>query len=98
MDVISASVLLVLSAPALAVIAVAIRIDSPGPVLFRQDRVGRHGRRFEILKFRSMVDGAGMALNPDGSGNANGTPIDSYTPTNYQDLQNADLDLGRSGS
>jgi hypothetical protein len=35
-----------------------------------------------------------LALNPDGSGNANGTPLDSYTPTNYQTLQNADLDLG----
>lgn len=35
-----------------------------------------------------------LALNPDGSGNADGTPIDSYTPSNYQNLQNADLDLG----
>ncbi|MCA1725888.1 MAG: hypothetical protein LC748_16890, partial [Thermomicrobia bacterium] len=35
-----------------------------------------------------------VALNPDGTGNANGDPLDSYTPTNYQTLDNADADLG----
>jgi lipopolysaccharide/colanic/teichoic acid biosynthesis glycosyltransferase len=45
-------------APLLAVIALAITLDSPGPVLFRQVRAGRRGRAFEMLKFRSMVDGA----------------------------------------
>jgi lipopolysaccharide/colanic/teichoic acid biosynthesis glycosyltransferase len=40
------------------VIAVAIRLDSPGPIVFRQTRVGRHGNRFEMLKFRSMFDEA----------------------------------------
>src|SRR5262249_32477725 len=35
-----------------------------------------------------------VALNVDGSGNANGTPLDSYTPSNYQSLQNSDKDLG----
>jgi lipopolysaccharide/colanic/teichoic acid biosynthesis glycosyltransferase len=42
----------------LAWIAVTIKLTSPGPVLFRQRRVGRNGRVFEMLKFRTMVDGA----------------------------------------
>jgi len=53
----SALAMLVLS-PVLLGIAVAIRMDSPGPVLFRQERVGVQGRRFSIVKFRTMVAGA----------------------------------------
>ena len=45
-------------APLLAAIAIAIKLDSRGPVLFRQRRMGRHGVPFEMLKFRTMVDGA----------------------------------------
>ncbi len=45
---------LVLSAPIWAVVPLAIKLDSPGPVFFRQERVGERGRRFEVLKFRSM--------------------------------------------
>jgi exopolysaccharide biosynthesis polyprenyl glycosylphosphotransferase len=51
---ISALLLLVL-APVLALIALAVRLDSPGPVLYRQERVGLNGRTFTMLKFRSMV-------------------------------------------
>jgi lipopolysaccharide/colanic/teichoic acid biosynthesis glycosyltransferase len=50
-----AAVALLLAAPLMAVIAVAIKCDSPGPVLFRQERVGRAGRIFRIRKFRTMV-------------------------------------------
>jgi exopolysaccharide biosynthesis polyprenyl glycosylphosphotransferase len=53
----SASTLIVL-APLMALIAVAIKLDTPGPVLFRQVRAGRRGLAFEMLKFRSMIDGA----------------------------------------
>jgi exopolysaccharide biosynthesis polyprenyl glycosylphosphotransferase len=57
-DLAGATVLLILLAPLLIVVAVAIRLDSRGPALFRQVRVGRDGRQFEMLKFRTMVDGA----------------------------------------
>jgi exopolysaccharide biosynthesis polyprenyl glycosylphosphotransferase len=49
---------LLLLSPVLVAIAVAIKLSSPGPVLFRQTRVGRNGREFEMLKFRTMVHGA----------------------------------------
>ena len=45
---------LVLLAPALALIALLIKIDSPGPVFFLQERVGRGGKRFNVIKFRTM--------------------------------------------
>lgn len=53
-DYILALSLLVLLAPVLVIIAVAIRLDTPGPVLFRQRRIGFNNRVFEILKFRTM--------------------------------------------
>jgi exopolysaccharide biosynthesis polyprenyl glycosylphosphotransferase len=49
---------LVAAALLMAVVAVAVRLDSPGPVLFRQVRVGRDGVTFRVLKFRTMEDGA----------------------------------------
>ena len=57
-DIAGASLLLVVLAPLLALIALAIKLDSSGPVLFRQVRVGRDGQRFSMWKFRSMVCGA----------------------------------------
>jgi lipopolysaccharide/colanic/teichoic acid biosynthesis glycosyltransferase len=54
MDLIGSVLLLVLLSPFLLLIAAAIRASSSGPVFFRQRRVGRHGRTFELLKFRSM--------------------------------------------
>jgi lipopolysaccharide/colanic/teichoic acid biosynthesis glycosyltransferase len=54
-DVAVSLLALILLLPVLATIAVAVRLDSPGPALFRQIRVGRRGRPFRILKFRSMV-------------------------------------------
>jgi lipopolysaccharide/colanic/teichoic acid biosynthesis glycosyltransferase len=57
-DVVLSAVLLVLTAPLQAAAALAIRLESPGPVFYRQRRVGRHGRPFELWKLRTMVPGA----------------------------------------
>jgi len=54
-DIIVASLLLLGSLPAWLLIALAIKFDSPGPVLFKQDRTGLLGRRFRMFKFRTMV-------------------------------------------
>jgi putative colanic acid biosynthesis UDP-glucose lipid carrier transferase len=54
MDLIASGILLVLLSPLLALIAIAIRLDSPGPVLFRQRRYGLEGESFDCLKFRTM--------------------------------------------
>lgn len=53
-DVVASSLLLLLLAPLMLIIALIIRIDSPGPVFFMQERIGEHGRRFKMIKFRSM--------------------------------------------
>jgi exopolysaccharide biosynthesis polyprenyl glycosylphosphotransferase len=57
-DLVGASACVLTLAPLLLAIAVAIKLDSPGPVFFRQLRVGRHGKRFHMLKFRTMVSDA----------------------------------------
>jgi exopolysaccharide biosynthesis polyprenyl glycosylphosphotransferase len=49
---------LLVLAPVFAVVALAVKLDSPGPVFYRQIRVGRDGRRFRMVKFRTMVVGA----------------------------------------
>ncbi len=57
-DVVWTSLGLLATAPLMIVAAVAIKLDSRGPVFFRQQRVGRYGKRFYILKFRTMVQDA----------------------------------------
>jgi exopolysaccharide biosynthesis polyprenyl glycosylphosphotransferase len=56
LDRMLAAVALILLAPLMGVIALAVRLTSPGPVLFRQRRVGRDGRVFDVLKFRTMFE------------------------------------------
>lgn len=58
MDIGCSLVALILLSPILLITMIAIYIDDPGPVLFKQIRVGRDGRRFKILKFRSMKKNA----------------------------------------
>ncbi len=57
-DVIGASLVLILASPLFAAIAIAVKLDSPGPAIFKQKRVGENGRLFTMYKFRTMVDGA----------------------------------------
>lgn len=57
-DVVSAFIALVLFLPFLGVVSVVIKLGSPGPVFFRQSRVGRDGTPFMMLKLRTMIDGA----------------------------------------
>ncbi len=77
-DVVVSAVALVLLSPVLIACAVAIKIDSRGPVFFRQRRVGKDERRFNVLKFRSMYADADARkadvaeLNFHGGGNENG--------------------------
>lgn len=57
-DIIASLFLIGLFAPLLLLIAISIRLDSPGPILYRQTRCGLNGRRFTVYKFRSMVQDA----------------------------------------
>jgi exopolysaccharide biosynthesis polyprenyl glycosylphosphotransferase len=60
LDIVVASLLLVLFAPLFILIAIAIRIDSAGPIIYRQTRLGKDGKPFTFLKFRGMVADAEM--------------------------------------
>uniref|UniRef100_UPI000CD9EC96 sugar transferase n=1 Tax=Microbacterium sp. CJ77 TaxID=2079201 RepID=UPI000CD9EC96 len=57
-DIIGSALLITLFSGALLAVAIAVKLSSPGPVLYRQERVGRRGKRFGMLKFRSMVQDA----------------------------------------
>jgi lipopolysaccharide/colanic/teichoic acid biosynthesis glycosyltransferase len=68
LDVAGASVALALASPALGLAALAVKLEDGGSVLYRQRRVGLHGEEFELLKLRTMVEGAerqgaGWAVN-----------------------------------
>ncbi len=74
-DYFLASLLFVVSLPVLLIAAVAIKLDSPGPVLFKQKRTGRNGKPFEFYKFRSMIDGADALMDEVIIYNESGGPL-----------------------
>lgn len=57
-DIIASIVLLILLSPVFLTLAIAIKLDSPGPVFYRQERVTQYGKRFRIFKFRTMCNNA----------------------------------------
>jgi exopolysaccharide biosynthesis polyprenyl glycosylphosphotransferase len=67
LDIVGASLMLLFLAPLLALIAVAIRLDSRGPILFTQQRSGRGGRFFKLYKFRSMRVDSTVLVRADGA-------------------------------
>ena len=71
-DIVVSALALALSSPLLLGAMLAIRVESPGPVIYRQRRTGRGGQPFDVLKLRTMVDGAehigaGLAVNANDS-------------------------------
>ncbi len=57
-DVVVSAIMLIILSPLFLILAIAIKIDSRGPVFYRQERVTQYGKRFRIFKFRSMVENA----------------------------------------
>lgn len=57
-DVIVSALMLLVASPVFIILAVAIKLDSPGPVFYRQERVTQYGEKFRIFKFRTMVSNA----------------------------------------
>lgn len=69
-DIAFGTIACVLAAPVIAAAMLAIRLETPGHPIYRQRRVGKDGREFDLLKLRTMVDGAehigaGLAINAD---------------------------------
>jgi len=58
LDILFSILVLIVLSPVYLLTAIAIKLESPGPVIFKQDRLGLHGRVFKVFKFRSMVTGA----------------------------------------
>jgi Undecaprenyl-phosphate glucose phosphotransferase len=63
-DLLVGTVAMIIFSPLMILIALAIRCTSPGPILYRQERMGLDGNRFQMLKFRTMVDGAESFTGP----------------------------------
>jgi len=75
MDIVLASFSLLLLSPVLLLVAVLVKLSSPGPAFFRQMRVGLNGRRFRMVKFRTMIQGAESMLKTVAHHNITGGPV-----------------------
>ena len=85
-DLVVSAVALVLLIPVLLVIALAVKLDSPGPVLYRQRRVSRGGRLFRLYKFRTMVvDADRLAPNVSATGDPRVTRVGRFLRRSYLD-------------
>ena len=62
-DIIVSAICLIVFSPILLLTAIAIKLDTPGPVFYRQERVTQYGRKFKIFKFRSMVNNSDTGAN-----------------------------------
>ena len=95
-DIVGAGAGLLVLSPLLAAIAIAIGVDSPGPVLFRQRRMGRNGVPFEMLKFRTMADGADDRKFEHGAQRGGGWALqDQGRSTNHRGRRSPAADLPR---
>jgi lipopolysaccharide/colanic/teichoic acid biosynthesis glycosyltransferase len=72
LDIVVAALALLLLAPVMLLVAAAVRVETPGPVLFAQQRLGRHGRPFRLFKFRKFPDRPAMPVGA--AGDAAGGP------------------------
>lgn len=57
-DIVMSLIMLIILSPVFLILAIAIKVDSPGPVFYKQERVTQYGRKFRIYKFRTMVNNA----------------------------------------
>jgi exopolysaccharide biosynthesis polyprenyl glycosylphosphotransferase len=74
-DIVLSGAGILLLSPLFAVVAILVKLSSPGPVFFHQTRVGLRGRKFVVIKFRTMVDGAESMLHLVAHRNITGGPI-----------------------
>jgi sugar transferase (PEP-CTERM system associated) len=78
-SLILSSLAIIITSPIMLLAALAVRLDSPGPVIFRQKRVGEQGRLFTVFKFRSMYEGSDKkALTPAEHGDARVTRVGKW--------------------
>ena len=77
-DIVASLIMLIILSPVFLILAVAIKLDSKGPVFYRQDRVTQYGRRFRIHKFRTMVQNADKGSQVTVSNDSRITRIGKY--------------------